>query len=64
MTGGMEMFGRVFVLRLVATADVAANHAKPQVYPSVPDLQTILTPLRTWRDSADLIEMPTADFHS
>src|SRR5882762_4800650 len=33
MAGGMEMFGRVLVGRVVAAADVAAGPADPQMQP-------------------------------
>lgn len=35
MAGRAKMFGRVFVLRTVTAADVAADKAHPQIHPGV-----------------------------
>ena len=53
----MEVLRRVFVLRRVAAADVAATQAQAQMHPRVPRLETILSPVRARRDGPHLIEM-------
>src|ERR1700731_3961702 len=45
MAAGVEVLGRVLVLRAVAAADMAALHAQAQVHPRVARLQAVLTPL-------------------
>jgi hypothetical protein len=39
------MFGRVFVDRLVAAADMAAGQAGPQMDPGTAHLQALFTPV-------------------
>jgi hypothetical protein len=45
----MEVFGRVFILGLVAAADVSTRQAQSQMHPAVADLQTLFTALRRLR---------------
>jgi len=52
-----KMFGRVFVFRRIATADVPADHAESQVYPCVANLQAVFTAIGAGCYFADLIEM-------
>jgi hypothetical protein len=53
----MKVFGRVFILRRVATTDMTARHAEPEVYPSIADFQTIFTPAAVRRDLLNLVGM-------
>jgi hypothetical protein len=54
----------VLVLRGIATTDVAANAAEPQMNPGVADLQALLAALgRPWRNVANLVEMATLGAH-
>src|SRR5579871_1643835 len=43
MAGGMKMLGRVLVGGIIATADVAAAAAEPQMQPRAAGLQAFLT---------------------
>jgi hypothetical protein len=61
---GVEVLRRVLVLRGIATPDVAANAAEPQMDPGVADLQALLTTLgRPWRNVANLVEVGTWGAH-
>jgi hypothetical protein len=51
------VFGGVFVLRRVATANVPAYLAKPKVHPGITYLQAFFAALRVWRHVLNLIEM-------
>lgn len=62
MFAAVKVFGGVFIFRGVATADMAALQAQPQVYPSVARLQALLATLGTRRDLLDLVQMLTL-FH-
>src|SRR5258708_18058117 len=53
MLGGVEMFCRVLVGRIVAAADVTAGAADPQMQPYAAALQTFLATERARRDVAD-----------
>lgn len=59
----MEMFRRVFVLRGVAAADMPTFQAEPQVDPSIPRLQAVLTALGAGSNSAYLVEMCALSRH-
>src|SRR5579863_7650339 len=59
MPGGVEMFGRVFILRRIAATHVAANHTQPQMNPRVVHLQTLLAAVRARLHIFDLVEMST-----
>src|SRR3954452_14292079 len=62
--GAVEMLGGVLVLGVVATADVAADHAQSQMDPGIADGEAFLAPLRcTRRDLLDLIEMGAGTAH-
>jgi hypothetical protein len=53
---GVEVLAGVPVLGVIAAADVAADHAQPQMDPGVAQRQALLAPLRRARgDFADLI---------
>jgi hypothetical protein len=43
VVGRMEMPGGVLILRIVTAADMPAFETEAQVYPRIPDSQTILT---------------------
>jgi hypothetical protein len=43
----VEMLGGVLILRRIAAADMPAFETESQVYPRIPDSQTILTAIRT-----------------
>ncbi len=51
----MKMFGCVPVRRAVATADVAAGHAKAQMNPGSTNAQAILAAIGAWYYLSDLI---------
>jgi hypothetical protein len=53
MPGVVEMFGSVFVLGVVAAANVAAGLTDPQMYPGIADLQAVFAALRARRNLAD-----------
>lgn len=55
--GLMKVFGRMFVLGLVAAADVPAGEAQTQVNPGFAHFQTFLTARAARRDRADLVQM-------
>jgi hypothetical protein len=59
----MKVFGRVFVRRRVAAADVAADEAHPQMNPAPTDFEAILTSLRARRHILNLIDMGTLTAH-
>src|SRR5438132_2402038 len=61
MTGSPEVLGGVLVLRRVATADVTAYLAQPEMHPGVPHLQTFLAAFRMRPRIPDQFEM-RADF--
>jgi hypothetical protein len=62
--GGVEVLGRVLVLRGIATTDVAANAAEPQMDPGIANLQALFAPLRRpWRNVANLVEVGTRGAH-
>ena len=46
MFSGVKMLGGMFILGRIAAADLAANHAEPQVDPVVANFQTLFTPAR------------------
>jgi hypothetical protein len=50
MRGGVIMFRGVAVRRRVATADMSAGEAEPQMNPGRTDLQTVLTPICAGND--------------
>jgi hypothetical protein len=57
------VFGRMFILRCIAAANVPASQANPQVNPGIPGFQAVLAPLRGRLDVVDLIEMFAACCH-
>ncbi len=59
MVRGVEVFGGMFVLRRIAAAYVPAFEAETQVYPCIPDFQTILTASRAGRNLSDSVKMST-----
>src|SRR5262252_3723871 len=60
---GVEVLSNMLVLRVVAAADVAADHAQAQMHPSVADLEAVLAAVRAWRHRANLVEMRTGLKH-
>ena len=61
MAGLLKVLGCMHVLRGIAAADVAADHAHPQMDPLSFQLYTLLAPRRTRADIADLIHMGARD---
>jgi len=55
--GAVEVFGSVLVFGRVATADVAALHAKAQVDPGVACFQAFLATFGVWRNFMDVALM-------
>jgi hypothetical protein len=51
--GAVKVLGRVFVLRIVAAANMPANQANPQVDPFITQCQAFLTALGVGRDFLD-----------
>jgi len=46
VTRSVIVFRGMLVFRIVATADVAAGHAEPQVNPGIPHFQAFLAAVR------------------
>lgn len=59
MVRSVEVFGGMLILRRIAAAYMPAFKAKTQVYPRIPDFQTILAAIRAGRDLSDLVNMCT-----
>jgi hypothetical protein len=59
VVGGMEMPGRVFILRVVTAAHMATGEAEAQVDPGVTGFQAILAAVGTGGDVSYLVEMRT-----
>jgi hypothetical protein len=59
--GRMKMLRCMLVLRRIATSDVAANPAEPQVDPGVAGFEALLTPVRVRFHVLNLIRVGT--FH-
>lgn len=59
----MEMLGGVLILRIVTAADMPAFETEAQVYPRIPDSQTILTAIRAGCNVLYLIKMRTSLCH-
>jgi hypothetical protein len=55
--GGVKMFCRVPIWRLIAATDMAAGAAYPQMQPGVTRFQAFLTPRRARNNVADCREM-------
>jgi len=51
----LEVFGRVFVLRRIAAADVSAYQTKPQVDPGVAQFHTLSADANVGGPELDLI---------
>jgi hypothetical protein len=64
VVGRVEMLGRVAILRVVAAADVAADHAEAQVQPPIAQVQALFATITARRDFLDLIDMLTGFHHS
>ena len=59
MVRGVEMLCGMLILRRIAAAYMPTFKAKTQVYPRIPNFQTILATIRTGRDPVDMIKMCT-----
>ena len=59
MVGRVKMPGGVLILRRIATADMPAFETEAQVYPRIPDSQTILTAIRAGCNLSYVVEMGT-----
>ena len=57
VVGGVEMFGRVLVFRIVAAADVAACQACAQVHPAVAALQAFFAAVGIALAGGDVMEV-------
>ena len=55
MLRGLEVFGRVLVLRAVTTTDVPTHQAKAQMHPGIANSQTVFAPGRARRYRPDLV---------
>src|SRR5579863_6945050 len=64
MICGVEVFRRVPVLGLVATADVATCEAEAQVYPGVTHFEALLAAVATGRHITDRPKMGADRFHA
>ena len=64
MLSRMEMSRRMLVWRRVATADVAANHAKPQVHPTRANTDAVFTALRAGGYLLNLLKVGTDFSHN
>jgi hypothetical protein len=45
MFHGMKMLGSMLILGRIAATHLPASHTKPQMHPSIANLQTFLAPL-------------------
>src|SRR5262245_9540072 len=63
MPGCVEVLRGVLILARVPAADVSATAAKPQMYPRIACLQTLLAALRARRDIAYLVQVRTNRTH-
>ena len=63
MFAAMEVLRGVFILRRIATADMPAFQAQPQMDPGVSNFHAVFTNMLVRRCNADLSEM-SALFHS
>ena len=63
MAGGVEMLGRVLILRRVAAADVTAGEAQAQMHPPVADLEAVFATACVRRDGVYLVQMRAHDCH-
>jgi hypothetical protein len=59
VVGRVEMPGGVRILRIVTATDMPAFETEAQVYPCIPDSQTILTAIRTGCHLSYVVEMGT-----
>jgi hypothetical protein len=57
MLGRVEVFGRVFILRRIATAHIAAGKTEPQVNPGVSHFYAFFADMLIRRFNFDLVEM-------
>jgi len=64
MFNRLIMFGRVFVLRAVAAANMAASEAEAQMQPCIPDLQTIFATFTAGFHILYLIKMRATLWHT
>lgn len=64
MLRSVEVFGGVFVLGVIAAADVTAGEAEAKVYPRISHLETFLTSIRRLGCNVfDLIKMRALFIH-
>jgi hypothetical protein len=63
MMNVVEMFGGVLVLRRVATSNVSARQAHPEMHPRVTDLHTVFTDMLGGLGYFDLIEVSAGLSH-
>jgi WD40 repeat protein len=59
VAGRVEVLGGVLVPGGVATADVAARQAEPEVHPAIPGRQALLAALRVGRHRPDFLDVRT-----
>jgi hypothetical protein len=59
MLGGVKVLGGMLVLRFVAAADMATNHANAQVDPRIPHRQAFLAAVAAGGDLSNLVKMCT-----
>jgi hypothetical protein len=55
VVGRVKVFGGVLILGIIAAPDMAAFETETQVYPRIPDFQTILTAIRAGGNFSYLI---------
>jgi hypothetical protein len=63
VVGRVEMPGGVLILRIVTATDMSTGETETQVYPRIPDSQTILTAIRAGCNVLYLIKMRTSLCH-
>jgi hypothetical protein len=61
VSGGVEMFGGVFILRVVAAADMSTDQKHAQVNPSVTHFQTFFAAVNVRGYVLNLIEVGARD---
>jgi hypothetical protein len=57
MLDAMEMFGRVLILRRIATSDVPAGQAQAQMYPGIANLDAVFADVFVRGSDLYLIQM-------
>jgi len=55
----VKVFGGMLILGIIAAANMPAFETEAQVYPRIPDFQTILAAIRAWCNMSYLVQVST-----